>query len=182
MGKSETLLPSIHLILIHVTCKLVKIAHPSPHKLSISPPKTASIIHTPHEFPTLWGRKKIGKIYPSFRGYLLQALQHSSVAASQHQRKQALWPPTKRALTCSDTPSRQVYIRWVYSTPSNAQYSQKLVAPTPQTQQLLKVGEILSRRGSKVLGHSWVQRRKHQPRTFSRQVKEPIGCRQVAWW
>lgn len=106
MGKSETLLPSIHLILIHVTCKLVKIAHPSPHKLSISPPKTASIIHTPHEFPTLWGRKKIGKIYPSFRGYLLQALQHSSVAASQHQRKQALWPPTKRALTCSDTPSR----------------------------------------------------------------------------
>lgn len=65
-------------------------------------PKPALIIHTPHEFPTLWGRNLFGKIYPSFRGYLLQALQHSS---SQNQpRNTSSWPPMKRALTCSDTP------------------------------------------------------------------------------
>lgn len=134
------------------------------------------------KFPTLWGRNLFGKIYPSFRGYLLQALQHSSVTASQNQpKKQAHGPPWNELWHVPTHLGGRCTFGWC-----TLHLVCVVVLPKTLYAQLLKRNNWEGGRDLKEewIGSSWPlvgATPGHQPRTFSCQVKEPIGHRQVAW-
>jgi hypothetical protein len=128
-------------------------------------PKTALIIHTPHEFPTLWGWK--GKWERSIHHsgdifFKLSNIQASVAASQPKQRKNQahgsprneLWHvPTLLVGRCTFGGWCTLHLVCVVLAPPIQLYAQLLKRNNWEGGRGFESG------GSKVLGHSWVQHR-----------------------
>ena len=145
-------------------------------------PKTALIIRTPHEFPTLWG----------WKGKWERSIHHSGDIFFKLSNIQAALQPQQRKNQAHGSPQNEL---WHVPTPLVGRCTfgwwctlHLVCVVLPQNKlyaQLLKRNNWDGGRGFEEwwIENSWPlvgSTSEHRPRTFSRQVKEPIGHRQVA--